>query len=141
MLSSERWPRALGAALALAFLMDGCARGERTDEVRWLAARAVDRGRIVRLATAQSSSARPEEVRVRTEGQEVGLTLRLRSSRVALEDLRLHCVEVELSEPVGERRLVDDASGRFNPLRVSVAVAERAVAKGDDCIRVPAARQ
>ena len=138
------WLQVLGAVLALP-VFAGCgsderaAEPERVEEVRWLAVRAPDRGRIVRVATANSSSVRPEEVRVRMDKAEVGLTLRLRVPQIRLQDLRLHCVEANLSEPVGARRLVDDGGGPLNPCSVSLEAAERSLADhGTRCVRVPA---
>lgn len=78
-------------------------------------------------------------MRLRIGEAEVGLTLRLRVPEVYILDLRLHCAEVTLSEPVGERRVVDDGSGPFNPFGASVETAERLLAEGElRCARVPA---
>jgi hypothetical protein len=82
-----------------------------SQEVRWLAARAADDRGVVRVVTAHSSSARPWEVAVRIDEAEVGLALRVRIPDVRSEDVRLHCAEVQLGEPVGKRTLVDDGSG------------------------------
>jgi hypothetical protein len=129
----------LGAVVSLPLLLGGCGNGERVEEVRWLAARVIDDGRVVRLAIANSSGVRPEDVRVRTDEAEVGLTLRLRVPENAIADLRLRCAEVKLSEPVDERRLVDDGSGPFNPFRASVEAAETLLAEDElRCVRVPA---
>jgi hypothetical protein len=140
---SRKWSmRMLGAVVSLPLLLTGCGDGEQVEEVRWLAKRVIDNGRAVRLATANSSSARPEDVRVRMDEAEVGLTLRLRVPEVRLEDLRLQCAEVKLSEPVDERRLVDDGSGPFKPLRASVEAAERLLAEGElPCAQVPVASE
>ena len=138
-MSGGWWTRMLGTVVLLPVLIGGCGNGERVQEVRWLAARVIDDGRGVRLVTANSSSARPEEVRVRMSEAEVGLTLRLRVPEIALEDLTFHCVQVKLSEPVGERRLVDEGPGPRNPFHASVKVAERLLARGElRCVRVPA---
>jgi hypothetical protein len=108
-----------------------------SEEVRWLAARVADDRGVVRVVTAQSSSARPWEVAVRIDVAEVGLALRVRIPEVRSEDVRLHCAEVQLGEPVGKRKLVDDGSGRFNPFGVSVEAAERKLAQGKlRCVRV-----
>jgi hypothetical protein len=108
-----------------------------SEEVRWLAARAADDRGVVRVVTAQSSSARPWEVAVRIDEAEVGLALRVRIPEVRSEDVRLHCGEVQLGEPVGKRRLVDDGPGRFNPFGVSVEAAEQKLAQGKlRCVRV-----
>jgi hypothetical protein len=108
-----------------------------SEEVRWLAARAADDPGVVRVVTAQSSSARPWEVAVRIDGAEVGLALRVRIPDVRSEDVRLHCAEVQLGEPVGRRKLVDDGSGRFNPFGVSVGAAHKKLAQGKlHCVRV-----
>jgi hypothetical protein len=108
-----------------------------SEEVRWIAARAAgDRG-VVRVVTAQSSSARPWEVAVRIDEAEVGLALRVRQPDVRSEDVKLHCAEVQLGEPVGDRKLVDDGSGRFNPFGVSVKAAKKKLARGTlRCVRV-----
>jgi hypothetical protein len=108
-----------------------------SEEVRWLAARAADERGVVRVVTAQSSSARPWEVAVRIDRAEVGLALRVRIPDVRSEDVRLHCAEVQLGEPVGKRKLVDDGSGHFNAFGVSVEAAEKKLAQGKlRCVRV-----
>jgi hypothetical protein len=108
-----------------------------SEEVRWLAARAADEGGVVQVVTAQSISASPWEVAVRIDEAEVGLALRLRIPDVRSENVRLHCAEVQLGEPVGERKLVDDGSARFNPFGVSVEAAENKLAQGKlRCVRV-----
>jgi hypothetical protein len=108
-----------------------------SEQVRWLAARAADDRGVVRVVTAHSSSARPWEVAVRIDRAEVGLALRVRIPAGRSEDVRLHCAEVQLGEPVGRRRLVDDGSGRFNPFGVSVEAAERKLARDElRCVRV-----
>jgi hypothetical protein len=108
-----------------------------SEEVRWLAARNADERGVVRVVTAQSSSVRPWEVAVRIDEAEVGLALRVRIPDVRSEDVRLHCAEVQLGEPVGKRKLVDDGSGRFNPFGVSVEAAEKKLAQGKlRCVRV-----
>jgi hypothetical protein len=108
-------------------------------EQRWLAARVTDGGRIVRLVygNGNGSSHGPVEVRVRMEDAEVGLALRVQDPETYLMDVRLHCAEVELSEAVGERRLVDDGSGPpFD--RLADPVAERLFEEGKmPCVRVP----
>lgn len=144
-MSSERSMRVMGAVVSLPLLLGGCGGGkqvgdgEQVEEVRWLAKRVIDDGQAVRIVTANSSGVRPEEVRVRMEEAEVGLTLRLRVPDVRVLDLRSHCAEVKLSEPVGERRVVDDGSGPFNPFGASVESAERLLAEGElRCVLVPA---
>jgi hypothetical protein len=108
-----------------------------SEEVRWLAAQAADERGVVRVVTAQSSSAKPWEVAVRIDVAEVGLALRVRIPDVHSEDVRLHCAEVQLGEPVGRRKLVDDGSGQFNPFGVSVEAAEKKLAQGKlRCVRV-----
>jgi hypothetical protein len=108
-----------------------------SEEVRWLAARVADQGGLVRLVTAQSSSARPWEVAVRMDEAGVGLALRVRIPDVRSENVKLHCAEVQLGKPVGRRKLVDDGSGQFNPFGVSVAGAERQLSQGKlRCVRV-----
>jgi hypothetical protein len=108
-----------------------------SEEVRWLAARPADERGVVRVVTAQSSSARPWEVAVRIDEAEVGLALRLRIPDVRSEDVRLHCAEVQLGEPVGKRKLVDDGSGRVNPFGVSIDAAEKKLAQRKPrCVRV-----
>jgi hypothetical protein len=108
-----------------------------SEEVRWLAAQAADDRGVVRVVTAQSSSASPWEVAVRIDEAEVGLALRVRIPDVRSEDVRLQCAEVHLGEPVGKRKLVDDGSGRFNPFGVSVEAAEKKLAQGKlRCVRV-----
>lgn len=108
-----------------------------SEEVRWLAARAADDRGIVRVVTAQSSSARPWEVAVRIDQTEVGLALRVRIPDVRSEDVRLYCAEVQLGEPVGKRKLVDDGSGQFNPFGVSVEAAEKKLAQDKlRCVRL-----
>lgn len=108
-----------------------------SEEVRWLAARAADERGVVRVVTAESSSARPWEVAVRMDRAEVGLALRVRIPDVRSEDVRLHCAEVQLGEPVGKRKLVDDGSGRFNAFGVSVEAAKKKLAQGKlRCVRV-----
>jgi hypothetical protein len=107
-----------------------------SEEVRWLAARAADDRGVVRVVTAHSS-ARPWEVAVRIDEAEVGLALRVRIPDVRSGDVRLHCAEVQLGEPVGKRKLVDDGSGQFNPFGVSVEAAEQKLAQGKlRCVRV-----
>jgi hypothetical protein len=101
-----------------------------SEKVRWLAARVAGDGGLVRLVTAQSSSARPWEVAVRMDEAEVGLALRVRIPDVRSENVRLHCAEVQLGEPVGKRKLVDDGSGQFNPFGVSLAAAEKQLSQG-----------
>ena len=108
-----------------------------SEEVRWLAARAADDRGVVRVVTAHSSSARPWEVAVRMHEGEVGLALRLRIPELRPETVRLHCAEVQLGEPVGNRKLVDDGSGRFNPFGVSVKAAQTRLGQGKlRCVRV-----
>jgi hypothetical protein len=108
-----------------------------SEEVRWLAARAADDRGVVRIVTAQSSSARPWEVAVRIDEAEVGVALRVRIPDFHSEDVRLHCAEVQLGEPVGKRKLVDDGSGQFNPFGVSIDAAEKKLAQGAlRCVRV-----
>jgi hypothetical protein len=108
-----------------------------SEEVRWLAAQAADERGVVRVVTAQSSSAKPWEVAVRIDVAEVGLALRVRIPDVHSEDVRLHCAEVQLGEPVGRRKLVDDGSGQFNPFGVSVEAAEEKLGQGKlRCVRV-----
>lgn len=129
----------LGAVVSLPLLLGGCGDREQVTEMRWLATQVIDDGQAVRLVTASSSGFRPEEVRVRMEQAEVGLMLRLRVPEVHLDDLRLHCAEVKLSGPLGERRLLDDVSGRFNPFDVSVEAVERSLREGKvRCVQVPA---
>ena len=131
--------RVLGAVVLLPSFLSGCGDGEQVEEVRWLASRVIDNGQAVRIVTANSSGARPEEVRVRMDEAEVGLALRLRVPEVRVLDLRPHCAEVNLSQPVGERRVVDDGSSPFNPFGASVETAERLLAEGElRCVRVPA---
>jgi hypothetical protein len=109
-----------------------------SEEVRWLAARVSDARGVVQLVTANSSSATPAEVQVRIGEAEVGLALRLRVPEVHSTDLSLHCAEVHLGEPVGERKIVDDGSGNFNPFDVPLEPAERRLARGKvPCVRVP----
>ena len=109
-----------------------------SDEVRWLAARVVRGGRIARVVTAHSGNATPAELQVRMGETEVGLALRLLVRQPRSKDMRLHCAEVELGQPAGRRRIVDDGSGPFNPSSVSVDLAERRLAQGKlRCIRVP----
>lgn len=121
-----------GKYLASLCLGPGC-----SEEVRWLAAQVGHDGGIVRLVTANSSSARPWEVAARMDDAEVGLALRMRVPEVRSDDVRLHCAEVQLGEPVGEREVVDDGSGRSNPFGVSVEGAERQLAQGElRCVRV-----
>jgi len=51
--------------------------------------------------------------------------------------VRLHCAEVQLGEPVGKRKLVDDGSGQFNRFGVSVEAVEKKLALGKlRCVRV-----
>ena len=108
-----------------------------SEEVRWLAARRGDAEGVVRLITAHASSASPWEVAVRLGDAEVGLALRMRIPDAGSDDLKLHCAEVALGEPVGRRKLVDDGSGRFNPLGVPVRVAENQLRQGKlRCVRV-----
>lgn len=137
---SARVHVAIGAALLGALLGGGCGSGERVANVRWVAAQAIDGGRVVHLVMANSSGIRPREVKVRIGDTEVGLTLRVRIPQTYVQDLRLRCVEIGLSEPVGRRRIVDEASGPFNPFGVSVLVAHRALKDrlGAGCVRVPA---
>lgn len=74
---------------------------------------------------------------MRIDEAEVGLALRVRIPDVRSEDVRLHCAEVQLGEPVGKRKLVDDGSGQFNPSGVSVEAAEKKLAQGKvRCVRV-----
>jgi hypothetical protein len=108
-----------------------------SEQVRWLAARAADDRGVVQVVTAQSSSARPWEVAVRIDEGEVGLALRVRIPDVRSEKVRLHCAEVQVGEPVGKRKLVDDGSGQFNPFGVPVEAAETKLAQGKlRCVRV-----
>jgi hypothetical protein len=109
-----------------------------SEEVRWLAARVGHAGRVVRLVTAHTTRASPAEVEVRMDDAEVGLALRLRVPEAHSRDVQLHCVEVQLAEPVGKRALVDDGAGRFNPFDVSVEVAKARLRRGElPCVRVP----
>ena len=74
---------------------------------------------------------------MRIDEAEVGLAIRVRIPDVRSEDVRLHCAEVQIGEPVGERKLVDDGSARFNPFGVSVEAAENKLAQGKlRCVRV-----
>jgi hypothetical protein len=108
-----------------------------SEEVRWLAARVSDDEGLVQIVTAHTSSARPWEVAVRLDEAEIGLALRMRIPEASPDALRLHCAEVALGEPVGERELVDDGSGRLNPFRVSLKAAEKRLAQGKlRCVRV-----
>jgi hypothetical protein len=108
-----------------------------SEPLRWLAARARDGGRIVRLVTAHSSSARPWEVAVRMDKAEVGLALRVRVPAVRSKHVRLHCAEVALGEDVGGRTLVDDGPGKLNPFGVSVEAAEKRLEQDRlRCVRV-----
>jgi hypothetical protein len=108
-----------------------------SEEVRWLAARPGGDEGVVRLVTAHTSSARPWEVAVRLDDEEVGLALRMRIPDPGSDNVSLHCAEVALGEPVGRRKLVDDGPGRFNPLRVPVAAAESRLEQGElRCDRV-----
>jgi hypothetical protein len=109
-----------------------------SEEVRWLAARVGHAGRVVRLVTVHKISASPAEVEVRMGDSEVGLALRLRVPKAHSKDLRVHCAEVDLGEPVGNRQIVDDGAGRFNPFDVSVEVAKKRLARREiRCVRVP----
>jgi hypothetical protein len=117
-----------------------CLGPDCSDEVRWLAARVVRRGRVARVVTAHSSNAAPAELEVRMGETEVGLALRLLVHQPRSKDVRLHCAEVELGQPAGRRRIVDDGSGPLNPFGASVDLAERRLAQGKlRCIRVPSA--
>jgi hypothetical protein len=121
-----------GTYLASLCLGPGC-----SEEVRWLAARAGGGGGLVRLVTANVRDARPWEVAVRMAEDEVGLALRMRIPETGSKDVTLHCAEVALGQPVGEREVVDDGAGRFNELGVSVAAAERQLRRGElRCVRV-----
>lgn len=74
---------------------------------------------------------------MRIEEAEVGLALRVRIPDVRSEDVRLYCAEVQLGEPVGKRKLVDDGSGQFNPFGVSVEAAEKKLAQDKlRCVRL-----
>jgi hypothetical protein len=109
-----------------------------SEEVRWLAARIGHAGRVVQLVTVHTVSARPAEVHVRMDDLEVGLALRLRIPESHSKNLRLHCAEVDIGQPVGRRQIVDDGSGRFNPYDASVEVAKRRLTNGRlRCTRVP----
>ena len=120
-----------GKYLASLCLGPGC-----SEEVRWLAARVGDGG-VVRLVTAHGRAASPWEVAVRLDAAEIGLALRMRVPDGRPHDVRLHCAEVALGEPVGKRKLVDDAAGRFNPFGMSIEAAEKQLAQGRlRCIRV-----
>jgi hypothetical protein len=108
-----------------------------SEEVRWLAARVGDDGEVVRLVTANSRDASPWEVAVRMDEAEIGLALRMRVPDVGSDDVRLHCAEVALGEPVGKREIVDDVAGQFNPFGASVEAAAKELAQGKlRCIRV-----
>jgi hypothetical protein len=108
-----------------------------SEEVRWLAARVDDDGGVVRLVTANNRAASPWEVAVRMEEAEIGLALRMRVPDPRSDDVRLHCAEVALGEPVGKREIVDDGAGEFNPFDASVEAAEKQLAQGKlRCIRV-----
>jgi hypothetical protein len=108
-----------------------------SEQVRWLTARVADDGGVVRLVTANSSSARPWEVAVRMDEAEVGLALRMRIPADASGDVTLHCAEVAVGEQVAGRKLVDDGPGRFNPFGVSVTAAEKQLEQGKlRCVRV-----
>jgi hypothetical protein len=108
-----------------------------SEPVRWLAARVADDGGVIRLVTANSRSARPWEVAVRADETQVGLALRMRIPADRSDDVGLHCAEVALGEQVGERKLVDDGPGRFNPFGVSVPAAEKQLEQGKlRCVRV-----
>jgi hypothetical protein len=121
-----------GKYVASLCLGPGC-----SEEVRWLAARVTDDGGIVRLVTAHGLAASPWEVAARLDEAEIGLALRMRVPDGRPRDVRLHCAEVALGEPAGERKLVDDGPGRFNPFGVSVAAAERQLEQGKlRCVRV-----
>jgi hypothetical protein len=121
-----------GRYLASLCLGPGC-----SEEVRWLAAWVGDDEGVVRLVATHFSSARPWEVAVRMDEAEVGLALRMRVPEARSEDWRLHCAEVALGKPVGNRKLVDDGSGRFNPFGVSVKAAENQLRRGKlRCVRV-----
>jgi hypothetical protein len=76
-------------------------------------------------------------VAVRIDRAEIGLALRVRMPDVRSKDVRLHCAEVQLGEPVGKRKLVDDGSGQVNPFGVSVETAGKKLAEGKlRCVRV-----
>jgi hypothetical protein len=71
------------------------------------------------------------------EEAEVGLAQPFGCESPRPEDLRLHCAEVELGEPVGKREVVDDGSGQFNPFGVSVKAAAKQLRQGKlRCVRV-----
>jgi hypothetical protein len=121
-----------GKYVASLCLGPGC-----SEEVRWLAARVADDGGVVRLVTAHGRGASPWEVAVRLDEAEIGLALRMRVPDGRPRDVRLHCAEVALGEPVGKREIVDDGPGRFNPFDASVEAAEKQLAQGGlRCIRV-----
>jgi hypothetical protein len=109
-----------------------------SEEVRWLAVRVGHAGRVVRVITAHTVTASPAEVKVRVSDVQVGLALRLRVPEAHPKDVRLHCAEVDLGQPVGDRQIVDDGAGRFNPFDVSVEVAKARLAQSKlRCVRVP----
>jgi len=120
------------------YASDLCIGPGCSQEVRWLAARVGHAGRVVQLVTANDSSASAAEVKARLDDLEVGLTLRMRIPATHPRKLRFHCAEVDLGERVGDRRLVDDGPGEFNPYGVSVAIAEKQLAQRKlRCVRVP----
>jgi hypothetical protein len=121
-----------GKYVASLCLGPGC-----SEEVRWLTARVGDDEGVVQLVTAHGRGASPWEVAVRLDEAEIGLALRMRVPDGRPHDVRLHCAEVALGEPAGEREIVDDGPGRFNPFDASVEAAEKQLAQGRlRCIRV-----
>jgi hypothetical protein len=139
-----RGPSFEPARLALRGVQSGTYRSDLcigpgcSEEVRWLAARTGRAGRVVRLVIAHTISASPAEVEVRMDDVQIGLALRLRVPEAHPRDLRLHCAEVDVGEPVGKRQIVDDGAGRFNPFDVSVEAAKERLAQGElRCVRVP----
>jgi hypothetical protein len=123
----KRSIRRLAALAAAPVLCAGCGGSHHPIRVRWLASRISEDGKTVRLVYAESSSRPPVGVLVRSTSGRVGLTLEISNPPAALSDLHLWCAEIVLDEPVAGRRLLDDTPGKFNPYRVSIPAAQRAV--------------
>jgi hypothetical protein len=136
-----RW---LPSVACVSLVIAACGSGSsdqptgETAAVRWLAAKPLHGGRTVRIVYGESSGKPPVEVLVRSTDAEVGLTVQIRNPKNYVMDLRLWCLETTLAQPLGSRRLVDDAPGKFNPYG-GLAAARQAL--DDDqlpCHRIPA---
>jgi hypothetical protein len=133
-ISAMQWRRSLILVLGFAMSLStsGCGQGARPGEtgrrllsIKWVAAKAFDDGRTVRLVYGDSSARPPVRVLVRTTSRTVGLTLQTQDPKTVISDLRLWCAQVILPIAIDGRRLIDDETVKANPYSVAHGIAGR----------------